>query len=140
MKTRPSLKAITKKLREQEQTVSSFKLEDYLFDKQLAFVHDPSSFKIAVTSRRAGKTVSCGADLVYEALNTSDVICLYITLSRNNAKKLIWPELKKINRSFKLKAIVNESDLSLTFPNGSIIYCSRLYAPFQLLTRVCGSV
>lgn len=99
-----------------------FRLEDYLFDKQLSFVRDPSSFKIAVTTRRAGKSTSCVADLVYTAVETPECVCLYITLSRKNAKRLVWPEFKRINKRYKLGGIPNESDLSLTFPNGSVIY------------------
>jgi Terminase RNaseH-like domain len=100
----------------------SFRLEDYLFDKQLAFVQDPAPFKVAVTTRRAGKTISCAADLVYTALESPDVIVLYITLSRKNAKRLVWPEFKKLNERFGLKGEVNESDLSIRFPNKSMLY------------------
>lgn len=101
-----------------------FKLETYLFKQQLTFVQDPSPFKLAVTTRRAGKTVSCAADLVHSALTTPECVSLYITLSRSNAKRLVWPELKKINRQFKLSAVFNESELKVEFPNGAIIYCS----------------
>lgn len=100
----------------------TFRLEDYLFDKQLAFVLDPAPFKIGVTTRRAGKTISCAADLVHTALDTPDVIVLYITLSRKNAKRLVWPEFKKLNNKFQLGGVVNESDLSITYPNGSVLY------------------
>lgn len=99
-----------------------FNLEDYLFKEQLAFVRDPSPFKEATTTRRAGKSTSCVADLVDTALNTPDCVCLYITLSRKNAKRLVWPEFKKLNKRFNLEGQPNESDLSLTFPNGSVIY------------------
>lgn len=101
-----------------------FRLEDYLFKEQLDFVRDPSAFKVGVTSRRAGKTVSCAADLVYTALETEDVVCLYVTLARTVAKRNIWPEIKRINRKFKLGLELNESDLSATTPNGSVIYLS----------------
>lgn len=104
--------------------VEPFQLKDFLFDKQLHFVNDPRPFKIAVCSRRSGKTVACAADLIDTALATKEVVCLYITLSRNNAKKLIWPELKKINRKYKLGGAEDATELSMTFPNGSIIYCS----------------
>src|SRR6266446_1444722 len=80
----------------------SFRLEDYLFDKQLAFVQDPAPFKEATTTRRAGKTISCAADLTHTALETPEVIVLYITLSRKNAKRLVWPEFKKLNERFQL--------------------------------------
>lgn len=101
-----------------------FNVTQFLFDKQLAFVEDPSNYKIAVCSRRAGKTVACAADLIDTALKHKDIICLYITLSAANAKKLIWKELKKINTAYKLEGIVNESELSITFKNGSVVYAS----------------
>lgn len=100
----------------------SFRLEDYLFDKQLSFVKDPAPFKVGVTTRRAGKTISCVADITHTALENANVICLYITLSRKNAKRLVWPEFKKLNHLFKLNAEINEADLSMHFPNGSVVY------------------
>lgn len=101
-----------------------FKLEDFLFDKQLTFVKDPFPFKCAVTSRRAGKSVSCAADLCYTAITEPETVGLYITLSRSNAKRIIWPEIKRINRRFKLNGEFNESDLKVTFPNGSVVFLS----------------
>lgn len=102
----------------------AFNLEDFLFDKQLKFVTDPHEYKVAVCSRRSGKTVACAADLIYTALQTPEVICLYITLSRNNAKKLIWPEMEKINRLYELGGTVDNTELSIKFPNGSLVYLS----------------
>lgn len=104
--------------------VKPFLLEKYLFREQLAFVKDPSRRKAAVTTRRAGKTVSCAADLMYTSLHNPEVVSLYITLSRSNAKRLVWPELKRINRKFKLGASFNESELKVEMPNGAVIYCS----------------
>lgn len=101
-----------------------FKLTNFLFDKQLRFVEDPRPFKIAVCSRRSGKTIACAADLIATALATPDVVCLYITLSRNNAKKIIWREIKKINDSYNLLGAEDLTELSMTFPNGSVIYLS----------------
>lgn len=101
-----------------------FKLDKFLFDKQLHFVDDPRPFKIAVCSRRSGKTVACAAHLIDVATTNDEVVCLYITLSRNNAKKLIWKELDKINRLYKLGGVPDNTELSLSFPNGSTIYLS----------------
>src|ERR1700677_3120106 len=100
----------------------TFRLQDYLFDKQLAFVLDPSPFKLGVTTRRAGKSVSFGADLTQTALETAVWIFLSITLSRKNAKRLVWPEFKRINTKFELGGEVNESALSIRYPNGSMLY------------------
>lgn len=101
-----------------------FVLSKFLFDKQLKFVEDPRPFKLAVCSRRAGKTVSCAAHLIDTALKTPEVICLYITLSRTNAKKLVWREMVKINNTHKLGGLEDQTELSIAFPNGSIIYLS----------------
>lgn len=101
-----------------------FNITQFLFDKQLAFVEDPNPFKIAVCSRRAGKTVACAAHLIDAAVKTPNVVCLYITLSRNNAKKIIWRDLKNIIEKHELKAVPDNTELSWTFPNGSVIYLS----------------
>lgn len=101
-----------------------FDLTRFCFKEQLAFIEDTAQFKTAVCSRRSGKTIACAADLVDTALKTPEIVCLYITLSRVNAKRIIWPELLKLNRLFTLNGRANETDLSLKFPNGSVIYVS----------------
>lgn len=101
-----------------------FNLTQFLFDKQLAFVEDPEPFKVAVCSRRAGKTISCAAHLIHTCINNKDITCLYITLSRNNAKKIIWRELLNINNKFNLNGSTDETELSMSFPNGSTLYLS----------------
>lgn len=103
-------------------TPGTFTLGRHLFDKQLAFVADPSPFKMAVTTRRAGKTMACAADLTHTALSNPGCTVLYVTLSRKNAKRLVWPEFKKLNHKYQLGAEPNESDLTMTFPNGSVLY------------------
>ena len=101
-----------------------FNITSFLFDKQLEFVEDPSPFKVAVCSRRAGKTVACAAHLIHTAINTAEITCLYITLSAANARKLVWKELKKINDNNELQGTVSEAEGSITFANKSVIYIS----------------
>ena len=101
-----------------------FNLTAFCFDQQLAFIQDPALYKTAVCSRRAGKTIACAADLISTAISNKDVLCLYITLSAKNAKKLVWKELLKINREFKLGGEPNISELTITFSNGSQVACS----------------
>lgn len=100
-----------------------FNLHDYCFDKQLEFIEHPSRWKTACCGGRAGKTVADAAYLIDVALKKKRSVALYLTLSRSNAKKLIWPELKLINDKFNLGGIVNESDLSINY-SGSFIYAS----------------
>ncbi len=101
-----------------------FCLEDFLFKEQLALALDPAKFATAVCSVRAGKTVTCAADLLHTALTKPGTVGLYITLARSSAKRIIWPELHNLNRIYELEGVPNEQDLSFKFPNGSIIYCS----------------
>lgn len=120
-------KGAEKKLRlkqVQASEVKLFKLEDHLFQEQLAFVKDPSPNKVAVCSRRAGKTTACAADMVYTCINEPGTTSLYITLSRSSAKKIIWKELRELNRNYKLEGVESISELSITFPNQSVLYLS----------------
>lgn len=113
-------------LRELEARVAApkFVLEEYCFPEQLAFITDPETFATAVCSRRSGKTVGCAADLCFTANARPGTVSLYITLSRASAKRIVWPEILSINRKFQLGGETNIADLSMTFPNGSVIYLS----------------
>jgi len=101
-----------------------FDIKTFLFAEQLAFVTDPSKFVTACCSVRSGKTVSCAADLINTALTMPGTTGMYITLARTSAKRIVWPELKNINKTYKLKMHFNNTELSAQFPNGSTIYCS----------------
>lgn len=103
---------------------SRFDLTTYCFPKQLAFLSDPARFKTACCSRRAGKTIGCAAHLVWVALTNPGCACLYFTLTRQQAKRIIWQPLKDLNDKYKLGGVVNESDLTIKFPNKSTIYIS----------------
>jgi len=107
-----------------DQTFKRFDINEFCFPEQLAFIKDPKTLKTAVCSRRAGKSVACAGDLIDTAVSFPNTVSLYITLSRKNAKRIIWPELMRINTQYDLNATPNETDLSLKFPNGSMIYCS----------------
>ena len=101
-----------------------FNITQFLFEQQLKFVEDTNPFKVAVCSRRSGKTTACAAHLIATAIANPETNSLYITLTRDMAKKLVWKELRRINKDRDLKAKENETELSMTFPNGSVIYLS----------------
>lgn len=115
--------AILKELQERV-AAPKFIIEEYCFKEQLAFIQDQESFATAVCSRRSGKTVGCASDLVNTTQQRPGTISLYITLSRASAKRIVWPEILEINRKFQLSGLTNIADLSMTFPNGSVIYLS----------------
>lgn len=97
-----------------------------LFAQQLAFVRDKSKFKSAVCSRRAGKSHALATYLILECLLNGAANCIYGALTRASAKKVIWSLLKKLTRQFDLGCTFNETELTCTFPNGSVIYCVGL--------------
>jgi hypothetical protein len=101
-----------------------FVIENFCFPEQIAFIRDEAKYKTAVCSRRAGKTIACAADLLDTALKRPKCASLYITLSRLNAKRIIWAEILDINRMHGLGGTANETELSIRFPNGHIIYFS----------------
>jgi len=106
-------------------TANRFKVEDYCFDKQIAFKRDPARFKVAVCTRRAGKTVECAADLIETASEFRDIVCLYITLSRKSAKKIIWKDLLKILNEKQIPHKLDNTELSITLlDTNSVIYVS----------------
>lgn len=107
-----------------KKTQAEFIIEEFLFKEQLALARDPARFATAVCSVRAGKTYTCAADLIDTCRKKGGIICIYITLARSSAKRIIWPDLHRMSREHNLGLLFNESDLSIKFPNGSIIYCS----------------
>lgn len=116
--------AIKKYLERRTKSHKPFIIEEFLFKEQLDFVRDPDRFATAVCSVRAGKTTACAADLIDTALTMHGTTGLYITLARSSAKRIVWPELRRIIRDYKIDAKLNEVELSIRFNNGSTIYCS----------------
>jgi hypothetical protein len=119
-----SSKAAKKALLERKREIRPFDFTSYLFEPQLKFIKDPSPFKVAVCSRRAGKSTVVACDLVETAYTTPNCTSLYITGTRTDAKKIIWQEALKFNREHKLGGIANISELTISFPNGSIVRLS----------------
>lgn len=94
------------------------------FDKQLAFIKDPCRLKAACCTRRAGKTFVAGLYMFYEALTQPGCNVLYLALTRAEAKRIVLKDVfKDIDRMLGGTGMeVNLSELTLTFPNGSVIH------------------
>lgn len=93
-------------------------------ERQRAFVADPSRYRIACTGRRAGKTVGDAILLLWAANTGKPGNYLYVTLSRLNAKRIIWQTLRQYAETHSMRAEFNESELYVKLANGSIIYLS----------------
>ena len=92
------------------------------FDKQVAFISDPAKLKTALCSRRAGKTHSAAVYLLKQALENPESESAYIALTRINAKRVMWPKLKQLDRKYSMNINFNNSELTAYLPNGSVIY------------------
>ena len=114
-------------------------LFDPAFPQQKAFCKDPSKLKALFCTRRAAKSYTAGLYMVYEALTNPGCNCLFIGLTRSSAKSIIWKDiLRVINRKHKLKAQFNQAELSMTFPNGSVIKVTGVDAEEEEMNKLLG--
>lgn len=84
--------------------------------KQRAYVEDRAKRKVACTTRRAGKTTGIAEECVIGAVESPGTKTLYATLTRERAKDLLWPELKRINFEEQAGVKFNEVELTATLP------------------------
>lgn len=88
---------------------------------QRSFINDPARFKLVRASRRAGKSYSDAAYLIYECLIRPSTPTLYIGLTRESAKEAVWSILITILDALDIAHEARPSALRITFPNGSFI-------------------
>lgn len=109
------------------------------FDKQLAAINDPAKLKCVFCTRRAAKSYTSGLYLFKEALETPKCNVLYIGLTRDSAKRIMWKDvLMEINEKHKLGASSNLSELTFTMPNGSKIYLIGADADDSQKSKILG--
>ena len=114
-------------------------LFDPAFPKQNDFIKDPAKLKALFCTRRAAKSYTAGLYLVHEALKNPGCNCLFIGLTRASAKGIIWKDiLKAINKKFKLHAVFNLTELTMTLMNGSVIYISGVDADNDDMNKLLG--
>jgi len=83
-------------------------------EMQERFVADERRVIVAILGRRSGKTVGFAVKAVRSAQGGKPGFwVVYITRTRKNAKKQVWPWIKKILRESNIPHKVNESDLSV---------------------------
>lgn len=89
---------------------------------QKAFVLDPARRKTLCTPRRAGKTYALGTCLLGPALLRPRSNILYLTLTRETGRKILWSWLKERNDELEFsltKEDFHNTYLELRLPNGS---------------------
>lgn len=97
------------------------RLRAWCFDRQIAFIDDPSRLKAAVCTRRAGKSEMAAVYLVLMAWLKPQAVALYIALTRQSAKDIMWDRLQAILNEVGVSFSVNATELVIRLSNGGRI-------------------
>lgn len=117
----------------------SFDITKAAFDKQLAFINDQAKLKALFCTRRAAKSYTGGLYLIETALKYPGSNCLFIGLTRQTAHGIIWKDiLRELDTKYKLGIKFNETLLTATFPNGSVIWVTGADTDEQEMNKLLG--
>lgn len=118
---------------------SLFRVQEIAFRQQLDFIVDPSRLKALFCTRRAAKSYTGGLYLVREALENPGCNCLFVALTRQTAHGIIWKDiLREIDLKHQLKIKFNETLLTATLPNGSVIWVTGADTDEQEMNKLLG--
>ena len=98
---------------------------------QRTVADDPSRFKVISAGRRSGKTTLAIRQICYYARQPNKEI-YYVTASYRMAKSIVWKELRNKLLDLRWVAKVNESELSITLKNNSVISLKGSEDPSRL--------
>ncbi len=116
-----------------------FQIEKIAFPQQLTFIRDPKRLKALFCTRRAAKSYTAGIYLIKEALEHPGCNCLYVALTRDTAKGIIWKDiLQELNLKYELKMQPNGTALTMTLPNGSVIWVTGADSDESEMNKLLG--
>jgi hypothetical protein len=92
-----------------------------LTDIQKEIINDENRFKIIISGRRSGKTMSAITSLAKYSRHPNKK-CMYIAPSYRMAKQIVYDDLYQMLKERNWLKAVNKSDLAFTLINGSVIY------------------
>lgn len=107
------------------------------FDKQLEFIKDPSKRKKLCLTRRCGKSTTVGLYLIQEALNHPRSKFIYVGLTKETAKSVMWTEIFE-NIILKLNVPAKLVGLQIKFENGSSIQLTGADATYKEKHKLRG--
>lgn len=109
------------------------------FQQQRDFINHPAKLKALFCTRRSAKSFTGGLYLVNEALKQPGCNVLFIGLTRGSAKAIVWKDvLRAIDRTHNLGAKPNQTELSLTLPNESVIYVAGVDSTEDEMIKLLG--
>jgi hypothetical protein len=89
-----------------------------LHPKQREVLEDPSPEKCLEKGRRGGGSVVVAAWLLESFHRWPGHTSLFIALTQEHARGILWPTLVQLDAKYKLGAKFNALDLCMTLPNG----------------------
>lgn len=112
---------------------------EFAFSQQVEFIKHSAKQKVLFCTRRSAKSFTAGLYLIAEALNNPGCNCLFIGLTRASAKAIIWKDiLSVIDLKYTLNARFNQSELTMTLPNGSVIAVTGIDADEKEMNKLLG--
>lgn len=109
------------------------------FQQQRDFIAHPAKLKALFCTRRSAKSFTGGLYLVDEATKHPGCNVLFIGLTRGSAKAIIWKDvLRQIDRTHNIGAKPNQTELSLTLPNESVIYVAGVDSTEDEMIKLLG--
>lgn len=91
------------------------------FPAQNAFVEDTSRYIAAQCSRRSGKSNGLALRFFKTMEKYPKSQCLYLSLTQDSARGIMWPVLQELNEIHKLGCKFTESTMTMKHPNGSVL-------------------
>lgn len=91
------------------------------FPTQNAFILDTNRYVAAQCSRRSGKTNGLAVRFLRTMEKHPKSQCLYLSLTQDSAKGIMWPVLQELNDIHKLGCVFVESKMTMTHPNGATL-------------------
>lgn len=125
-------------------TIAKAPLPDILghqdvFRQQREFITHPAKLKALFCTRRSAKSFTGGLYLVDEAMKNAACNVLFVGLTRASAKAIIWKDiLKVLDRKHGLRGRPNQTDLTLTLPNESVIAVTGIDATEEEMKKLLG--
>lgn len=89
------------------------------FPAQNKFIEDPNRYIVAQCSRRAGKSNGLALRFFRTLEKYPRSACIYLSMTRESAKSIMWPVLQDLNEAYKLGCTFTESKLEMQHPNGA---------------------
>src|ERR1051326_3109079 len=107
------------------------------FPEQLAFIKNPAKRKKACLTRRSGKSTTTGIYLIQTALNHPKSKSLYVGLTKETAKKVMWHDIfETIILKHKIPAKL--VGLQIRFASGSVIQLTGTDATYKEKEKIRG--